>query len=70
MAFTGQAATQAAHDTHAADFVRTTTGLLHALALQVIAEGVVDAADAQALWDCGVDGVTGPLIGERQAARA
>ena len=57
-----------AHDAHATDFVRTTTGLLHALALQVIAEGVADAADAEALWACGIDGITGPLIGERQPA--
>jgi diguanylate cyclase (GGDEF)-like protein len=55
-----------AHDAHASDFVRTTAGLLHALELQVLAEGVVDAADAQALWDCGIDGITGPLIGERR----
>ena len=57
-----------AHDAHAADFVRTTTSLLHALSLQVMAEGVSDEADAAALWACGVDGLTGPLIGERRAA--
>ena len=55
-----------AQDTHAADFVRNTASLLHALSLQVMAEGVVDAADAEALWACGVDAITGPLIGPRQ----
>jgi diguanylate cyclase (GGDEF)-like protein len=55
-----------AQDTHAADFVRTTAGLLHALSLQVMAEGVADATDANALWACGIDGITGPLIGPRR----
>ena len=34
--------------------------MLHALSLQVIAEGVSDPMDVGALWDCGLDGVTGP----------
>lgn len=55
-------------DAPAADFIRTTTALLHALSLQVIAEGVGDEADATALWACGVDGVTGPWVG--RAAQA
>jgi EAL domain-containing protein (putative c-di-GMP-specific phosphodiesterase class I) len=44
----------------ARDFVRTTAALLHALSVQVHAEGVRDAADAEALWACGVDAITGP----------
>ena len=56
-----------AQDTHAADFVRNTVSLLHALSLQVMAEGVIEAADAEALWACGIDAITGPLVGPRQA---
>jgi EAL domain-containing protein (putative c-di-GMP-specific phosphodiesterase class I)/GGDEF domain-containing protein len=44
----------------ARDFIRTTSALLKALSMQVLAEGVRDAPDAEALWACGVDGVTGP----------
>lgn len=43
-----------------ADFVRASIELLHRMSLPVYAEGVVDADDAQALWHCGVDGITGP----------
>ncbi|MBX3622875.1 MAG: EAL domain-containing protein [Rhizobacter sp.] len=50
------------HDEHRATFVRGTVTLLHGLSLQVYAEGVSDAADAKTLWDCGVDGATGPWI--------
>jgi EAL domain-containing protein (putative c-di-GMP-specific phosphodiesterase class I) len=42
------------------DFVKTTAALLHALSMQVQAEGVRDGPDAEALWACGVDAVTGP----------
>ena len=34
--------------------------MLHGLAMKVIAEGVVEAVDAAALWDIGVDAITGP----------
>jgi predicted signal transduction protein with EAL and GGDEF domain len=44
----------------ARDFIKTTAALLHALSMTVHAEGVRDAADAEALWACGVDAVTGP----------
>lgn len=44
----------------AQDFVRSTVALLHALSMQVHAEGVNDAGDAAALWACGIDGITGP----------
>jgi diguanylate cyclase (GGDEF)-like protein len=56
-------------DEHRATFVRGTVTLLHGLSLQVIAEGVADEQDAQRLWDCGVDGATGPFISGKFAAK-
>jgi EAL domain-containing protein (putative c-di-GMP-specific phosphodiesterase class I) len=44
----------------AREFVRTSVALLHALSVQVQAEGVADEADAQVLWECGIDAITGP----------
>jgi diguanylate cyclase (GGDEF)-like protein len=41
-------------------FVEGSVTLLRALAVTVCAEGVDDAQDAQALWACGVDAITGP----------
>jgi EAL domain-containing protein (putative c-di-GMP-specific phosphodiesterase class I)/GGDEF domain-containing protein len=41
-------------------FVTGSVTLLHALPLHVCAEGVDSADDAQALWACGVDWITGP----------
>ncbi len=41
-------------------FVAGTTALLRALPVTVCAEGVDDADDAAALWECGVEAVTGP----------
>lgn len=49
-------------DDHRALFVRGTVTLLHGLGIQVYAEGVADARDAGRLWDCGIDGATGPWI--------
>lgn len=43
-----------------ADFVRASVELLHRMSLPVYAEGVIDADDAQALWRCNIDGITGP----------
>lgn len=43
-------------------FVTASTSMLHNLGLQVFAEGVTDQADLMALWDCGVDGATGPAV--------
>lgn len=48
-----------------ATFVRGTVTLLHGLSLQVFAEGVTDADDARRLWECGVDGATGPYISQQ-----
>ncbi|NBD22072.1 EAL domain-containing protein [Aquabacterium fontiphilum] len=51
-----------AQDASRAAFVTATASMLHGLGLQVYAEGVNDAADMSALWQCGVDGVTGPAV--------
>ncbi len=51
-----------AADASRASFVKGLVTMLHSLSLQVIAEGVSDGADAQALWACGVDGLTGPWV--------
>lgn len=47
-------------DAARAAFVRGMVIMLRSLALQVYGEGLVDALDVQALWDCELDGVTGP----------
>jgi ribosomal protein L5 len=49
-------------DEQRAVFVRSTVTLLHGMSIQVYAEGVADAADAAKLWECGLDGATGPWI--------
>ena len=51
-----------AADQARASFVRGLVAMLHSLSMQVFAEGVADAATADALWACGVDGVTGPWV--------
>lgn len=51
-----------AHDAARAAFVSGTAGMLHGLGLQVYAEGVSDPDDIPALYQCGVDGVTGPAV--------
>lgn len=50
-----------------ADFVRASVELLHRMSLPVYAEGVVDAEDAQMLWRCGIDGITGPWASAQRA---
>lgn len=49
-----------ADDAGRAGFLRSLVLLLQGLSLQVIAEGVEDEAQASALWDCGLSGLTGP----------
>ena len=49
-------------DERRAGFVKGLVTMLHSLSLQVIVEGVADAANAQALWALGVDGITGPVV--------
>ena len=56
-------------DEHRLTFVHGTVTLLHGLSLQVYAEGVSNEADAKALWDCGIDGATGPWISAQQGAQ-
>jgi len=51
-----------AQDANRAAFVSATVGMLHGLGLQVMAEGVTDAADIPALKQAGVDGWTGPAV--------
>lgn len=43
-------------------FVTGTVNMLRSLGLQVYAEGVSSNEDLQALWPCGLDGVTGPAV--------
>jgi diguanylate cyclase (GGDEF)-like protein len=49
-------------DEERALLVRSTVTLLHGMAMQVYAEGVGDGDDAARLWECGLDGATGPWI--------
>jgi EAL domain-containing protein (putative c-di-GMP-specific phosphodiesterase class I) len=49
----------------ARDFIKSTATLLHALSISAQAEGVVEDTDAQVLFACGVDAVTGPWASER-----
>ncbi len=51
-----------AGDTARQALVRGTVTLLHGLGLQVYAEGVQEPDDLSCLWDCGVDGATGPAV--------
>ena len=49
-------------DAARATFVASTVTMLHGLGMSVYAEGVADAADARTLWDCRLDGITGPWV--------
>jgi EAL domain-containing protein (putative c-di-GMP-specific phosphodiesterase class I)/GGDEF domain-containing protein len=51
-----------ARDEARAALVRGMVAMLHGLGLQVIAEGVEDDDDLDALWACGLDGATGPAV--------
>jgi EAL domain-containing protein (putative c-di-GMP-specific phosphodiesterase class I)/GGDEF domain-containing protein len=51
-----------ATDASRSTFVKGMVTMLHSLSLQVIAEGVSEAEDAQALWALGIDGITGPWV--------
>ena len=55
-------------DAARAAFVRGMIIMLRSLALKVYAEGLVDALDVQALWDCDIDGVTGPWATAQRSA--
>jgi EAL domain-containing protein (putative c-di-GMP-specific phosphodiesterase class I)/GGDEF domain-containing protein len=43
-----------------ANYLKGLVAMLHGLSMQVMAEGVSDPDDANALWRIGVDGLTGP----------
>ena len=58
----------AARDDAARRFVAGSVALLRALPVTVCAEGVDDADDAQALWECGVEAITGPWASARVSA--
>jgi EAL domain-containing protein (putative c-di-GMP-specific phosphodiesterase class I) len=45
-----------------AALVRGMVAMLHGLGLTVYAEGIEKAEDVDALWLCGLDGVTGPAV--------
>jgi len=45
-----------------AQHVAGTVRMLHGIGLRVYAEGVSAVDDAAALWACGVDGLTGPVL--------
>lgn len=53
-------------DENRADFIRGTVTLLHGLSLKVFAEGVVEEVDAERLWECGIDAITGPWASKLQ----
>jgi len=49
-----------ASDAGRATYLKSVIAMLHGLSMKAYAEGVSDAQDAQALWDIGIDGITGP----------
>jgi diguanylate cyclase (GGDEF)-like protein len=51
-----------ASDDARAHHVAGTVRMLHGIGLKVYAEGVSDADDATALWQVGLDGLTGPVV--------
>lgn len=59
-----------ADDEHRAAFVKNTVTLLHGLSLQAYAEGIAAAADAERLWELGIDGITGPWASAARVADA
>jgi diguanylate cyclase (GGDEF)-like protein len=54
-------------DTHRSLFVRSVATMLHGLGVQVMAEGVAHAGQAQALAALGVDATTGPWASSQRA---
>ena len=56
----------AAVDAPRAAYLKSAVAMLHALSLKAYAEGVADGADAQRLWELGLDGVTGPWASTRR----
>lgn len=60
----------AASDPNRAAFLRGLVAMLHSVSVQVFAEDVGDASDAQALERCGVDGFAGMVLHDEPAATA
>ena len=58
-------ATGVSGDTARAAFVRGTLVMLRSLNVRVYGEGLYDERDVLALWECELDGVTGPWATER-----
>jgi diguanylate cyclase (GGDEF)-like protein len=57
-AFVDGLAADVARRQHVAGHVR----MLHGIGIRVYAEGVEDVQDARVLWDCEIDGITGPFV--------
>ena len=55
-----------ASDPARAQHVASTVRMLHGIGLSVYAEGVSADDEAVSLWDCGVDGITGPAVRSRR----
>lgn len=51
-----------AEDQATRSFVQGAVQMVHALGIAVYAEGVASPDDMAALWECGIDGVTGPAV--------
>ena len=51
-----------ASDEARAQHVAGTVRMMHSIGLKVYAESVSDPHDAAALWQCGLDGLTGPVV--------
>ncbi len=49
-----------AEDKDRAGYLKSAVAMLHGLSMKAYAEGVTDPADAQLLWQIGIDGLTGP----------
>ncbi len=60
----------AASEPNRAAFLRGLIAMLHSVSIQVFAEDVSSAADAQALEQCGVDGFAGLTLHDEAAASA
>lgn len=56
-----------AGDAGRAGYLKSVVAMLHGLSMQVMAEGVREPDDIQALWGIGIDAVTGPWASSRRA---
>lgn len=53
-----------------AEHIAATVRVLHGIGVEVYAVAVTDMHDAAALWQCGINGLTGPVVPRLLAARA